>query len=214
MTRRFAIILLVTLLSATFAMAQKARSGPFGLDLRGPFHRGFHPHHKIFGHRFGPPSFFFGSPFFAPGFIGAPHFRVFPRRVIRHSLIGFGLQERPLADPDGFYYRAGPRGSGFWSHSLGSPYSYFGPPYYTPYRSSSSSSFVEEWKDRDPRREEPVERQFSFSDSLLLEEGMSTERVMGVLGSPLERIRLGGREVWRYSGYSLVFEDDALKELR
>ncbi|HSR51520.1 MAG TPA: hypothetical protein VLV83_11875 [Acidobacteriota bacterium] len=206
--RRIAFFLLVTLLTTSSAWAQKGRSGrhsgPFGFDLRGPFHQGFrHPGFFDRGPRRG--GFFFGSPFFGPGIFAGPHFSVFPHRFLGTRVRLFSGPE--LADPDGFHFRAGPRGGGFYDPYYGG----YAWPYSVP---SSTQSFVEEWKDRDPRPQEPDDRNFSFSESLLLEEGMSKEQVMGLLGSPLRRIRLGSREVWRYSGYSLVFEQGSLKEMR
>ena len=43
---------------------------------------------------------------------------------------------------------------------------------------------------------------------------MSDEEVMGILGTPIERIGLGVTEIWKYSSYSLFFENGELKEMR
>jgi hypothetical protein len=74
-----------------------------------------------------------------------------------------------------------------------------------------SRAFVEQWVNRNPPSGSPGE---SLSASPLLREGMSEEEVMGRLGSPLERNRIEEREVWKYSGYSLIFVGGKLKEWR
>lgn len=74
----------------------------------------------------------------------------------------------------------------------------------------SSQKFVDEWRHQDVASGNTV----SLEDSILLDEGMTQEEVMGVLGSPLQRIRMGGREVWKYSAYSLFFEEGLLREIR
>jgi len=75
----------------------------------------------------------------------------------------------------------------------------------------SSAYFVQQWKDRDPLAgsgDRVMDR------SLLLSRGMSDAAVMGQLGSPIQRSRLGNRELWRYSPYSLLFESGVLTEIR
>lgn len=74
----------------------------------------------------------------------------------------------------------------------------------------SSRSFVEAWKDLPV----PDEGESRISRSLVLSEGMEEEKVVQVLGSPLSRIRMGERQVWKYSGYSLLFVDGKLREIR
>ncbi len=86
------------------------------------------------------------------------------------------------------------------------PYAEYGP---TP-TLYDSQRFVEEWKNRPPeRKEEPVSTQ-----SILLQEGMGEEEVIRAVGIPLQKVKLGERTVWRYSAYSLLFENGALKEIR
>ncbi|MBI2822838.1 MAG: hypothetical protein HYX74_11505 [Acidobacteria bacterium] len=70
--------------------------------------------------------------------------------------------------------------------------------------------FVEEWKNRDPFH---AERRQEIR-SIVLSEGLSEDEVVARVGSPLQRIQLGDREVWRYSGYSLLFEKGLLTEIR
>lgn len=75
----------------------------------------------------------------------------------------------------------------------------------------SSRNFVEQWKGRNTLAEGVPS---SFAQSVLLSEGMAQEQVVRRLGSPVQRIRLGEREVWKYSAYSLLFEAGLLKEIR
>jgi len=76
----------------------------------------------------------------------------------------------------------------------------------------SSEYFVQHWADRPPAVQ-PV-GQSQLSRSLVLSRGMDEEAVVRLLGSPLERIRLEEREIWKYSGYSLVFESGILTDIR
>jgi hypothetical protein len=86
------------------------------------------------------------------------------------------------------------------------PYAHYGP---TP-ALYDSRQFIEEWKNRPPeRKEEPVSTQ-----SILLQAGMGEEEVVRAVGIPLQKVVLGERVVWRYSAYSLLFENGTLKEIR
>ena len=76
---------------------------------------------------------------------------------------------------------------------------------------TDTNRFVESWKDQDPF-ENRVNS--GFAQSALLREGMNEEEVIQAVGSPAERVRLGSRETWKYSSYSLVFEQGALKQIR
>ena len=76
---------------------------------------------------------------------------------------------------------------------------------------TDTDHFVESWKDQDPFENRASS---GFSQSALLQEGMSEEEVVQAVGSPAERFRLGNRETWKYSSYSLVFEQGALKQIR
>lgn len=175
--------------SAGMAQAPERSRGAtafFGADR----HAGF-----FFGQ--GPGIFFgqgrgFGSPFFHTGpiFSGRPLiFGAGPARL---------RGTRDLSDPDGFHYAAGPGQAGF----------IYGPA--SGYADEDSDwSFVEEWKDRDP-----IPAANSLGDSILLEADMGEDEVMARLGSPTDRIRLADREIWKYSGYSLLFESGKLKEIR
>jgi len=79
----------------------------------------------------------------------------------------------------------------------------------------NSARFVEEWKDRDPTAERGSESQDSaLQQSILLKEGMDEDQVVQAIGSPVQRVQLGERTVWKYSGYALLFEGGKLKEIR
>lgn len=47
-----------------------------------------------------------------------------------------------------------------------------------------------------------------------LTQGMSKEEVLESVGSPSKKILLNTKEIWEYSGYSLLFESGALEEIR
>ena len=162
----------------------QGRHGFFGPNRRG-FDLSFFAHPFLFL----PNQFAFHQPFFFPGHLG------------RGS-------NRQLADPDAFHFHAGPDSAPF----------FFGPSYgYNSFAAGPTGSgwhsFVDEWKDRSPGQKEPG-TSTGLSQSLLLKEGMSEEEVAQALGSPIQRIRLGGKEIWKYSGYSLLFEGGTLKEMR
>ncbi len=74
----------------------------------------------------------------------------------------------------------------------------------------SSDNFVQKWKDAAPA--ESIKS--DLDDSPLLSRGMSEEEVVLALGTPLRRIRFEGREIWKYSSFSLVFDNGVLTELR
>lgn len=76
-----------------------------------------------------------------------------------------------------------------------------------------SQRFVDEWKDRDPAQLSES-RKPSLSESILLKEGMSEEQVIQAVGAPLQKVQMGDRTVWKYSGYSLLFEGGTLKDIR
>ena len=79
----------------------------------------------------------------------------------------------------------------------------------------SSQSFVEQWRDYNPLQQDQSESQKSnLTESILLAEGMTEEQVLGAVGSPIQKVTLGERTVWKYSGYSLLFEGGSLKEIR
>jgi hypothetical protein len=74
-----------------------------------------------------------------------------------------------------------------------------------------ASPFVSQWEHQDPISRAAHD---SLSQSMLLKPGMAPDEVIQVLGSPLSRDRFEQREIWRYSGYSLIFEAQRLKGLR
>ena len=142
------------------------------------------------------PSGSFGFPSLGHGTIGIFPILDVPREVTTVVLLYhwlFGRSSDSISFQDGLY-------PGLYG--------------YAPFRSQpnyTSRSFVEEWKNRTP---EPQAQSTSHTESVLLSEGMSHEGVMEFLGSPIQRIRLGEREVWKYSGYSLVFETGKLQAIR
>ena len=189
---KFACVLCLGSLATVPVMGQECRfSG--GFELTGRVRPGF----------FGSP--FSGRPFFPgsrPGIF--PGYRV-PREfatlfLIDHFLFG-DSQPAPLGhDPHSFP---------IWSHQS-TPfqgYRYAGPGD----SNYPSRSFVDQWKGRDPSI---TGSPSDFTGSTLLSEGMKPENVIRHLGSPLQRIQLREREVWRYSGYSLLFEGGVLREIR
>ena len=172
---------------------------------------GFGPGQRIgfgFGNRFGRP---FGHGFGFGRFGGFPRFGFaaftnpftfgFHQPFFHPFVFPSGLRfSGGLADPDGFHFFAGPASGGF---AFGRQWNSFSDP-------NGGWSYVERWKDQQPQ---PASGG-SLADSLLLREGMDPEDVMKALGSPLKKIELGRREVWQYSGYSLLFEGGGLKEIR
>jgi len=79
----------------------------------------------------------------------------------------------------------------------------------------NSARFVDEWKDRDPIPGGGSGSQDSaLQQSILLKEGMDEDQVVHAIGSPIQRVQLSERTVWKYSGYSLLFEGGKLKEIR
>lgn len=146
--------------------------------------------------------------FFAPRSVpplGFFHFRVPPEfgaAVFAHQFFVGGHRPFHLSPRRGFHgFWGGPGRYGFI------PYARWGgtPTLYT------SRTFVEQWRDRDPVGPSPGE---GATRSTLLSQGMDEAEVMGKLGSPVERVVLRDREVWKYSGYSLLFEGGRLKEIR
>lgn len=149
------------------------------------------------GHR---PSLFFGSrfglfpPFLFPGshtrfIVGDPFFWG------RSGLTTFGNDFRGYSSsPYPFVF-------GGWGYGTTTP----APSNY------SSARFAQEWSNQQPYRNDGAAR---ITRSILLRDGMTDEQVMEKLGSPIERIQLENREVWKYSGYSLLFVGGKLKEIR
>ncbi|MBI4445012.1 MAG: hypothetical protein HY645_03805 [Acidobacteria bacterium] len=148
----------------------------------------------------GVAAFLFGPGFFSfvPGH--GPRIGVFPGIEIRRPFRG-------LLPFDRFLFH---HGSGFFMRNR--PFDYpYAVPYAGPSSIWSSRRFVDRWVAEEPIQVVPSH---NFSESILLEEGLTEEEVMRRLGSPLQRIQMGVREVWRYSGYSLIFESGKLKEIR
>lgn len=145
--------------------------------------------------RFGGRSIFsFVGPSRGPGYIGL--FPVGPRSRA-HSFFG-GFRTGRLFD---HHSRLG------WGPRLWAPYSRA----YRPNLMYTSKKFVEAWADRAPSVVQTASR---IEQSLILDRGMSEEEVVRALGSPLQKIQLEEREVWKYSSYSLLFESGALMEIR
>lgn len=150
---------------------------------------------RIFGPAWGGGVFSGGHIGIFP--IGQLPRRLLPNRIPRRGRFGFfGANSRdtlPVLESPYSSYPYWFMSNGQWNSSR-----------------YSSQNFVDEWKQMDV----VPEKAMSLDDSILLATGMTQEEVMSVLGSPLQRIRLGGREVWKYSAYSLFFEEGLLKEIR
>ncbi len=188
-------ITLVTPLSAQFTLGQ--RSGWNNWRGTGSFFFGS----GNFGHHGG---FFPFSPFrtnglFLNGFLFSHH---------RPTWAGPGYDYMWGGYPNSYYPYAG-YGSPYGMQFFGYQGLEAGPALY------NSARFVEEWKDRDPMAERGSESQDStLQQSILLKEGMDEDQVVQAVGSPVQRVQLGERTVWKYSGYSLLFEGGKLKEIR
>jgi hypothetical protein len=79
------------------------------------------------------------------------------------------------------------------------------------WQNDSTSSFVEQWVNRNPF-EEP--KSSGLAGSPLLSEGMTEEEVIKLVGDPIQKNSLGEVEVWKYSSFSLYFQGGMLKSLR
>jgi hypothetical protein len=157
--------------------------------------------HTLFGPIFSPHVGFPGTTFAV-----FPVFQV-PRDVAAglfvHQFI-FGHRQ-PVQAGAPFLF-AHPAGSPYyWGH-----YGSFPPQPAYGYPTVHDMAFVQEWKNRPP----PQVAGTGLSQSILLSEGMNEEEIVGAIGTPLQRIKLGEREVWRYSGYSLLLENGALQDIR
>jgi hypothetical protein len=89
------------------------------------------------------------------------------------------------------------------------PYGYYGGP--ADSQSNGVQSFIDQWGNQNPLTSN---RGTSLSGSLILSPGMTEEDVTRLLGSPIEKISSGELQIWKYSGFSLQFENDKLKALR
>jgi hypothetical protein len=66
-----------------------------------------------------------------------------------------------------------------------------------------------------PARSVPTTGAYNIrSTSIRLAQGMSREEVIASVGSPSKKIQLGQKEIWEYTGYSLLFESGGLREIR
>jgi hypothetical protein len=77
--------------------------------------------------------------------------------------------------------------------------------------SSTTSRFVEQWKDRQPFS---AHQSTSLPESSLLTLGMLEDEIVRVLGSPLEKISTETLVIWKYSSFSLRIENGKLAGLR
>lgn len=156
---------------------------------------------------------FFAPPAFGSNFLFGPRIGVFPVLRVPRQWLAFSLAEhfvfgnhRPT--------RVGGGDRSFLFRSYPDTYNWGGPGYGAGVIDSysyDSQHFVEEWKNRDPIMKGQAP---DLTQSTLLAEGMREEEVVKRLGSPLHRIQLGERQVWKYSGFSLLFESGMLKEIR
>ncbi len=76
-----------------------------------------------------------------------------------------------------------------------------------------ASRFTEEWSRR-AEAELPSIGSGILKNSPLLKEDMTMENVILLIGSPSSSIQSGSQETWRYSAYSVVFDQGLLKDLR
>ncbi|HXK60524.1 MAG TPA: hypothetical protein PLP42_11590 [Acidobacteriota bacterium] len=171
--------------------------------------------------------------FFGPGFGSHFGFGPFvPIVVPKEKAQAFFLTSflfsghRPTAAGTGLdsFFGGYPLHSAFYSRPYGGPFGGFGSPYYYGFSGYygmgpqpalyNSARFVEEWKDRDPVTAKGESQGSSLQESILLSEGMDEDQVVQAIGSPLQRVQLGERSVWKYSGYSLLFQNGKLKEIR
>ena len=151
---------------------------------------------KRFGPLFVVPQIHFPYSFFSPGW---PRFQ-----SGRFGIERLPRGDRPREDDRFFYYRSGPVGESF----LFGAYDY---PLVT--EPLTSVSVTEEGAETvQAPAAEAGETQVPRSVSL--EPGMSPQQALDLLGSPITRIRFGGAAVWRYSDFSLFFENGRLKEIR
>ncbi|HEY2931503.1 MAG TPA: hypothetical protein VGK99_07130 [Acidobacteriota bacterium] len=154
---------------------------------------------------------FFDHPAFGSNFLFGPRIRAFPILHVPREWLAFSFAEhfvwgnhRPTRESAGDHFLL----------FRGYPDVYYAGAYGAETTGSSSYAsqpFVEEWKGREPIMKGPAP---DLTQSTLLAEGMQEEEVVKRLGSPLQRIQLGERQVWKYSGFSLLFESGLLKEIR
>jgi hypothetical protein len=175
------------------------------LMAQGLFWKPGHPagagRHTIFGPLLGPYAGF------SRANVGIfPVFQV-PREVAAGFLVHqfiFG-DHQPVRAGRPYYWTGGPASPMYWGHYGSVPLQ----PMYA-YPTVHDMAFVQAWKDRVP----PEVAGSGLSKSILLSKGMEEEEIVRVIGSPVQRIRLGEREVWKYSGYSLLLENGTLQDIR
>ncbi|MBI4457133.1 MAG: hypothetical protein HY644_14720 [Acidobacteria bacterium] len=196
MKRTIALAVSAVLASATYLAGQRRNFQPPRGNAGGVF------------------QFFLGPPTSGAPFLFGPRVGIVPLQRIPKEVAAVLLAERFLFDGRS-PFGAGGSNRSFLFRDPGGPAAFYwgGHPYgmAPDPRIYEDRGFVEEWKNRDPF---VTGRGPDFRQSMLLSEGMEEEEVMKRLGSPSERIQLGEREVWKYSGYSLFFEGGKLKEIR
>jgi len=150
------------------------------------------------------------------------------------------LLRYPLFGPAGAGFRVGPRSGFFFDQGFGSgrrngfafgnfsgrqnsfhPSSFFSGFGYpggifpsmtgSVPKSSTTSWFVEQWKDRQPFS---AHQSTTLPESSLLSIGMLEDEIVRVLGSPLEKISTDTPVIWKYSSFSLRIENGKLAEIR
>ncbi len=80
--------------------------------------------------------------------------------------------------------------------------------------SSRSDRFVSEWIAKEPVSGEPESTFSDLSQSLLLRQGMSEDKVVLAVGSPIMRTASRSSEIWKFSGFDLLFAEDRLQGIR
>lgn len=139
------------------------------------------------------------GPGFAPLRMGAKSLTsvYFGDRFLFHGRGDSRLETRRAWERMGFLYGGGLLGVGLNRQEVPKQY--------------SSEYFVKQWLNKDPF---DLNVGSGFSTSGLLSAGMSEEEVVKVLGVPLQRYRVGARDVWKYSAYTLYFQSGVLSEIR
>ncbi|RPJ58285.1 MAG: hypothetical protein EHM23_17990 [Acidobacteria bacterium] len=210
MRRILVVVLFATLVAPVLGQTTHNKTKP-GTNTWGGGNGSFFFNSGSFGHRGGffpfvPIGHGRGSGLFLNRFLFFDH---------RPTAAGTGYEYlfggNPYYSPYSYYsyYPYGGYGSPYGMSFFGYPGFDTGPALY------NSARFVEEWKDRDPIAGAGSESQDSgLQQSILLKDGMDEDQVVQAIGSPVQRVQLGERTVWKYSGYSLLFEGGKLKEIR
>jgi hypothetical protein len=143
-------------------------------------------------------------------FFGPRGFLPRPRLFLRDGLFGFGAGFSGFRAPR--FGRGFSRGAfGGFLNPSGAFTGYTWPLPSATQLPDDTQRFVEQWSRPDPS---VSAASVPFESSGFLKLDMRPEEVMPLLGSPLFRTQLEGREIWKYSAYSLYFEQAKLRGFR